>query len=191
MQSSFHQLNIKHSTEKDGDSSESTLVHKALVTYYKKREPFEGFPDWLGHKEEINVQDQLQKHHPHSAGVVPATPEEAESGFSHGAPTSSTSSSKPLSSMRRKLHLGGSKQQLSTAEQQRLARPTFQGMFDQEYSPPASSNGVKDTEVLFHQQEEQQQQQQQQHSAPLPEQPAVNRMPSTSQLMRDRMKRRG
>ncbi|KAL6950176.1 hypothetical protein ACO0QE_000852 [Hanseniaspora vineae] len=192
LQSSFHQLNIKPSSEKDGDSPESTLVHKALVKYYKRREPFEGFPDWLGHKEEVNVQDQLQKHHPHSAEAAHATPEEAESGFSHGDSTTSTSTSKPLSTMRRKLHLGGPKQQLSAAEQQRLARPTFQGMFDQNYSETSSSSGTSTTEVLFHQQENYQQQQQQQpHSAPIAEQPTVNRMPSTSQLMRDRMKRRG
>ncbi|SCU92556.1 LAME_0F00474g1_1 [Lachancea meyersii CBS 8951] len=70
--SSFAQLSIKQ--ERDGDTVTSTVVHKALVKYYTHREPFEGFPDWLGHKEELpDEQKVLRKqkmhhHDPRSAG---------------------------------------------------------------------------------------------------------------------------
>ncbi|AMD20584.1 HDL160Wp [Eremothecium sinecaudum] len=51
LSTSFSNLSVK--TEKDGDTPESTLIHKALVKHYRKKEPFEGFPEWLGHTEEI------------------------------------------------------------------------------------------------------------------------------------------
>lgn len=59
---------LKHSTkqlsskpEKDGDSPTSTVVHEALVRYYKKQEPFQGFPGWLGHKEELPDEQKILK----------------------------------------------------------------------------------------------------------------------------------
>ncbi|QEU59524.1 Mso1 [Kluyveromyces lactis] len=47
LSSSIQHLAVK--TEHDGDTPNSTLVHKALVKYYSSQEPFQGFPAWLGH----------------------------------------------------------------------------------------------------------------------------------------------
>lgn len=55
--SSTKQLSSK--TEKDGDSITSTVVHEALVRYYKKQEPFQGFPGWLGHKEDLPDEQKI------------------------------------------------------------------------------------------------------------------------------------
>ncbi|AGO10568.1 AaceriABR115Cp [[Ashbya] aceris (nom. inval.)] len=49
--SSLSQLSIRN--DRDGDTPTTTLVHKALLKYYKKREPFVGFPEWLGHTEDL------------------------------------------------------------------------------------------------------------------------------------------
>ncbi|AAS50886.2 ABR115Cp [Eremothecium gossypii ATCC 10895] len=49
--SSLTQLSTRN--DRDGDTPTSTLVHKALLKHYKKREPFVGFPEWLGHTEDI------------------------------------------------------------------------------------------------------------------------------------------
>lgn len=48
LSSSIQSLTIKQ--EHDGDSPTSTLVHKVLVKYYSTQEPFQGYPEWLGHK---------------------------------------------------------------------------------------------------------------------------------------------
>ncbi|AET40438.1 Mso1p Ecym_6034 [Eremothecium cymbalariae DBVPG len=50
LSSSLSQLSIK--AEKDGDTPTTTLIHRAFVKYYKKQEPFQGYPDWLGHTED-------------------------------------------------------------------------------------------------------------------------------------------
>lgn len=77
LSSSLSQLSLK--SEHDGDTPTSTLVHKALVKYYTKQEPFQGYPDWLGHKEELpNEEKVLRKqkghvHDPRGAGAVRAT----------------------------------------------------------------------------------------------------------------------
>ncbi|CCF57471.1 hypothetical protein KAFR_0C04800 [Kazachstania africana CBS 2517] len=66
LSSSFANLSLK--TETDGDSPTSTVVHKALVKYYKHQEPFTGFPGWLGHKEDLpSEQKILQKQNEHIA----------------------------------------------------------------------------------------------------------------------------
>ncbi|SCU92235.1 LADA_0F15302g1_1 [Lachancea dasiensis] len=75
--SSLSQLSIKQ--ERDGDTPTTTVVHKALVKFYTHREPFEGFPDWLGHKEELPDEQKVlrkQKHHHHDprAGIATVTP---------------------------------------------------------------------------------------------------------------------
>lgn len=57
--STTKQLSSK--TEKDGDSITSTVVHEALVRYYKKLEPFQGFPGWLGHKEDLPDEQKILK----------------------------------------------------------------------------------------------------------------------------------
>ncbi|SCU77311.1 LAMI_0A00650g1_1 [Lachancea mirantina] len=79
--SSFSQLSIKH--EKDGDAPTSTVVHKALVKFYTSQVPFQGFPDWLGHKEELPDQDKVlrkQKNHKHDPrSGEPAYPQSTQS----------------------------------------------------------------------------------------------------------------
>ncbi|KAH3900774.1 uncharacterized protein SCODWIG_01275 [Saccharomycodes ludwigii] len=55
--SQFQGLSLR--SEKDGDSPDSTLVHIALVNYYRNQEPFQGFPDWLGHKEELPDEQKI------------------------------------------------------------------------------------------------------------------------------------
>lgn len=78
--SSFAQLSLKH--ERDGDTPTSTVVHKALVKFYASQEPFQGFPDWLGHKEELpDEQKVLRKqkhHHGHDARAVETVPEQQQ-----------------------------------------------------------------------------------------------------------------
>ncbi|GCE98077.1 hypothetical protein ZYGM_004780 [Zygosaccharomyces mellis] len=59
LQSSLAGLSLK--SESDGDSPNSTVVHKTLVKFYKNREPFTGFPGWLGEKEELPDQQKLLK----------------------------------------------------------------------------------------------------------------------------------
>lgn len=69
--------------EKDGDSLDSTVVHKALVQYYKNKkkinpQSFEGFPSWLGHidtdedvilqrEEEVELASKVEEKEPHIA----------------------------------------------------------------------------------------------------------------------------
>ncbi|KAK5778223.1 hypothetical protein RI543_003882 [Arxiozyma heterogenica] len=48
-------------TEKDGDTITTTIIHEALVHYYKKQEPFQGFPGWLGHKEDLPDEQKILK----------------------------------------------------------------------------------------------------------------------------------
>lgn len=57
LSSSLSHLSIK--TEADGDTPTSTLVHKALVKYYKNQQPFTGFPGWLGHKEDLPDEQKI------------------------------------------------------------------------------------------------------------------------------------
>lgn len=57
--------------EKDGESLDSTVVHKALVQYYKNKkksnpQAFEGFPSWLGHidrDEDVILQKEDEVEH--------------------------------------------------------------------------------------------------------------------------------
>lgn len=57
LKNSTKQLTSK--TERDGDTITTTLVHEALVRYYKKQEPFQGFPGWLGHKEDLPDEQKI------------------------------------------------------------------------------------------------------------------------------------
>ncbi|CAL9728548.1 protein Mso1p [Monosporozyma unispora] len=57
LKTSTKQLSSK--TEKDGDSITSTVVHESIVRYYKKQEPFQGFPGWLGHKEDLPDEQKI------------------------------------------------------------------------------------------------------------------------------------
>ena len=57
--SSLSQLSIKPET--DGSTPTSTVVHKALVKFYKHQEPFQGFPGWLGHKEDLPDEQKILK----------------------------------------------------------------------------------------------------------------------------------
>jgi hypothetical protein len=64
--------NLSLRTEHDGDTAESTLIHKALVRHYT--EQGKGYPEWLGHVEEkqpvqsVHQQpDQQQQQHQRTA----------------------------------------------------------------------------------------------------------------------------
>lgn len=59
LSSSFSHLSIR--AEHDGDSPSSTLIHKALVQYYTKQEVFQGFPEWLGSKNEVPDEQAIFK----------------------------------------------------------------------------------------------------------------------------------
>lgn len=59
LQSSLAGLSLKG--ESDGDSPNSTVVHKTLVKFYKNQEPFTGFPGWLGEKEDLPDQQKILK----------------------------------------------------------------------------------------------------------------------------------
>lgn len=63
LSSSLSNLSIK--SESDGDSPTSTVVHKALVKFYKNQDPFTGFPGWLGHKEELPDEQKILKKQSH------------------------------------------------------------------------------------------------------------------------------
>lgn len=63
LSSSLSNLSVKN--ESDGDSPTSTVVHKALVRFYKNQEPFTGFPGWLGHKEELPDEQKILKKQNH------------------------------------------------------------------------------------------------------------------------------
>ncbi|CCE65785.1 hypothetical protein TPHA_0M02110 [Tetrapisispora phaffii CBS 4417] len=56
---SLSQLSVK--SDSDGNSIETTLVHKALVKYYQNQQPFQGFPGWLGHKEDLPDENKILK----------------------------------------------------------------------------------------------------------------------------------
>ncbi|CAI4036147.1 hypothetical protein SMKI_14G3660 [Saccharomyces mikatae IFO 1815] len=51
LSTSLAHLSIK--TEKDGDTVNTTLVHRGLVKFYENQHPFQGFPGWLGEKEDL------------------------------------------------------------------------------------------------------------------------------------------
>lgn len=60
LSTSFAGLSVKE--EKDGDTPDSTVVHKALVNFYSRQEPFTGFPGWLGERQSLpNEQKLLRK----------------------------------------------------------------------------------------------------------------------------------
>ncbi|CCK69771.1 Mso1p KNAG_0D00190 [Huiozyma naganishii CBS 8797] len=66
LSSSFSQLSTK--SERDGDTPSTTIVHKAIVKFYEQQEPFQGFPGWLGHKEDLpDEQKVLRKQTEHLA----------------------------------------------------------------------------------------------------------------------------
>ncbi|QLL31132.1 hypothetical protein HG536_0A09490 [Torulaspora globosa] len=69
--------NLSVRTETDGDTVTSTVVHRALVKFYKDQEPFTGFPGWLGHKDDLpNEQKILKKQNHVSSNPI-------SSGFHH------------------------------------------------------------------------------------------------------------
>ncbi|SCU92763.1 LAFA_0F12706g1_1 [Lachancea sp. 'fantastica'] len=89
---SFAQLSIKQ--ERDGDTPTSTVIHKALVKYYTHREPFEGFPDWLGHKEELpDEQKVLRKQKLHTHDPRSTAQQLSTKSSSHTEPVSRTAPS--------------------------------------------------------------------------------------------------
>lgn len=75
LSSSLSNLSIKGET--DGDTVTSTVLHKAMVKFYKNQEPFTGFPGWLGHKEELPDEQKILKKQSHTSS------NRISSGFSH------------------------------------------------------------------------------------------------------------
>ncbi|KAG0671785.1 hypothetical protein C6P45_005050 [Maudiozyma exigua] len=148
--SSFSHLSIK--AETDGDSPTSTIVHKALVKYYKNQEPFTGFPSWLGHKEDLPDEqkilrrqtEQLEKQHKEHEKQI--RNEQNSSGFAslRRAATSVTESSHKVEEPPRK-----------SVGYERRARPSdaFQGIYKadtpEEYAKggnsPSSSSSNENT----------------------------------------------
>lgn len=63
LSSSLSNLSVR--TETDGDSVTSTVVHKALVKFYKEQQPFTGFPGWLGHKDDLPNEQKILKKQNH------------------------------------------------------------------------------------------------------------------------------
>ncbi|CCH61564.1 hypothetical protein TBLA_0F00200 [Henningerozyma blattae CBS 6284] len=50
---------ISSKEEKDGDATNSTVVHNALVKFYEEQVPFQGFPGWLGPKEDLPDEQKI------------------------------------------------------------------------------------------------------------------------------------
>ena len=50
---------LTEKTETDGDTEDSTVVHKALVKFYESQDPFLGFPAWLGEKENLPDEQKI------------------------------------------------------------------------------------------------------------------------------------
>lgn len=57
-------------SEHDGDSPESTLIHKALVRHYT--EEGRGYPEWLGHVEVKQARQEVQQQPSYEAQSVPS-----------------------------------------------------------------------------------------------------------------------
>lgn len=87
--------------EKDGDSLDSTVVHKALVQYYKNKkksnpQSFEGFPSWLGH---TDTDEEAISQKEEEAEFVPQAEEKQERTLSDAKKSATLQSGyTPLSS---------------------------------------------------------------------------------------------
>lgn len=75
---------LTEKTETDGDTEDSTVVHKALVKFYESRDPFLGFPAWLGEKENLPDEHKILRkqaqHAAKSAGATATTSSNEPSG---------------------------------------------------------------------------------------------------------------
>lgn len=86
LSNSLSQLSIKPET--DGSTPTSTVVHKSLVKFYKHQEPFQGFPGWLGHKEDLPDEQKILKKQQKGPGMA----EQFTSKFDHIRSSSSEKS---------------------------------------------------------------------------------------------------
>lgn len=77
LSNSLSQLSIKPET--DGSTPTTTVVHKSLVKFYKRQEPFQGFPGWLGHKEDLPDEQKILKKQQKGPGMA----EQFTSKFEH------------------------------------------------------------------------------------------------------------
>ncbi|CDR39986.1 CYFA0S04e01222g1_1 [Cyberlindnera fabianii] len=82
LSSSLAHLSLR--TEHDGDSEESTLIHKALVAHYNKTG--QPFPEWLGVSAQQQQQQQQEQYQHHNN-----TLHQSQQGRqTHSAPSSGT-----------------------------------------------------------------------------------------------------
>lgn len=64
---------LTEKTETDGDTEDSTVVHKALVKFYESQDPFLGFPAWLGEKENLPDEQKILRKQAQQAAKSAAT----------------------------------------------------------------------------------------------------------------------
>ncbi|SMN21608.1 similar to Saccharomyces cerevisiae YNR049C MSO1 Probable component of the secretory vesicle docking complex, acts at a late step in secretion [Maudiozyma saulgeensis] len=145
--SSFSQLSVK--SEVDGDSPTSTIVHKALVKYYKHQEPFTGFPSWLGHKEDLpNEQHILKKQNEH---LEKKQREQEKQMKKEQQPSGFTSLRRAASSATESVSHPHDTQRKSVGYERR-ARPSdaFQGIYNSEspedYAKSSSTTSVSSSD---------------------------------------------
>ncbi|CCC67117.1 hypothetical protein NCAS_0A05590 [Naumovozyma castellii] len=189
---SFASLSVN--SEKDGDSPTSTLVHKSLVKFYKNQEPFQGFPGWLGHKEDLPdeqkiLRKQAQSHH------STATSSSGSGETTHGHHKSSSFASGLRHSVADKLSSSSSSSmpEVASAPVRTTAGMSFHNIYNKDTS--ATSGAIS-------QRGDPQQQRPQyasrlhesesgiaQSSNTTPERPRPNLSTSSSLLMRERLRR--
>lgn len=159
LSSSLSNLSIK--SETDGDTPTSTVVHKALVKFYKNQEPFTGFPGWLGHKEDLpNEQKILKKQSNANSNPI-------SNGFNHIRKASSD-------------HRSSNHKESSFANE---PEPTSAGMAFHKIYQADASNSTPSTSLTSPNRTNQSGENLQMNSAP------VGAARNSSTMMRERLKR--
>ncbi|AQZ13362.1 MSO1 (YNR049C) [Zygosaccharomyces parabailii] len=129
LSSSFSGLSMK--SESDGDTPNSTLVHKSLVKFYKNQEPFTGFPGWLGEKEDLPNEQKILKRQ--SEG-------KPSNSFSSWGSVKRSSRDRSMMSSKENSAAKESPKELSSDEKER--RPTagmsFQTIYNKQSQPSAA-----------------------------------------------------
>ncbi|KAL3231376.1 Protein MSO1 [Nakaseomyces bracarensis] len=115
LSNSLSQLSIKPET--DGSTPTTTVVHKSLVKFYKHQEPFQGFPGWLGHKEDLPDQQKILKKQQKGPGMA----EQLTSKFDH---------------------IRSSSNEKNVLRPESGGRPTTGQLFHSIYDKPASTNDL-------------------------------------------------
>lgn len=144
LSSSLSNLSMK--TESDGDSPTSTVVHKALVKFYKHQEPFTGFPGWLGHKEELpNEQKILKKQNHVSSNPI-------TNGLQHMRKSSldrksrNGSSMSPFNEPEQRSSAGMAFHSIYSSETTMIEEPSTSSLQNQVHTGRPDMRGTPDTE---------------------------------------------